>query len=120
MSFVGCAATIQLLVTNATSNPLSVGFAEQSAIIYQSETETLIVPAIHLPLTIEVGEKCSAFQLPLEQLPGEYYKPGFRHSVQVNVIGLQEIRIYPVDSNKLEPISISAIECDEAVTGHRD
>ena len=112
-NLVGCSATIRLVVSNQMTDTVSVHYAGRSATIPRSNTETLIVPAVSLPLLVETGEDCAAFQLPLGQLPGEYYRLGIRHSVQISVVERQAIRIEPKDRENSDPIVVSAVDCDK-------
>jgi len=112
-NLVGCVATIKLVVTNHTTETISVQFASRSAAIDQSAIETLVVPALDLPLQVISGETCTAFQLPLGTLPGNYYKPGIRSSVKISVIDGQEIRVEPTDDKDLDAISIFARTCEQ-------
>ena len=113
-SLAGCTATIRLLVTNQKPDTISVSVADKSARIGQSETKALIVPALNLPLRIKSGRNCSAFQLPLATLPGSYYRPGLRHSVEVTLVEGDEMRIEPLDGKDLDAILVSSTECEES------
>ncbi len=112
-NIVACVPMIRLVVTNQMTDSISVEYAAESATIGRAETETLVVPALDLPLFVRSGEDCTAFQGALGSLPGKYYRPGLRHSVEISVIGSREIRIEPIDED-LDPIVVNAIECEEA------
>jgi hypothetical protein len=110
----GCPAKINLDITNSAGRELVVTYGDTTIDLTIDESQTLSAYVSSQILRVKSSKACVEIKGMLTNLPGEFYKPGFRHSISLNVEKDLSVSIVPIQEGTAANVRMEGQRCDSA------